>query len=65
MTLAAGSRVTGNTAGILGGGIESDSGTVTVDADALVRNNQPSTSQCFGVFIGNCPNPGSGACPAA
>lgn len=66
VVLEPGSEVTGNSADEGGGIYNGPVGTVTVQAGALVCDNQQSVGgQCAGIgtFFGDCPNPLGGDCP--
>lgn len=62
VTVRNGSRVTGNSAESNGGGIQAFTGSVTVEAGALVCDNQPLNAQCAGAISGTCPAPAQ-VCP--
>ncbi|MEZ4561388.1 MAG: hypothetical protein R2853_01455 [Thermomicrobiales bacterium] len=58
VNVRSGARVTGNVAGSDGGGIRAYTGSVTVEAGALVCDNLPLNAQCAGTISGACPAPG-------
>lgn len=63
VTVRSGARITGNTASTNGGGIQTFTGSATVEAGAPVCDNLPLNAQCAGTISGTCPAPGQ-VCPA-